>query len=968
MAVPYDDFKFVNTKCLCVVRPENSEDIHLYTATEEKVSKYDWYDIIDKKTEPIYTKTIKDMESITSVCIGFGVFLFVAGKNVAGQNVVKLLYLTEEGGTDNIDKLDTINNILNSPKKTPTELANIKKKLRSFCEAEYIDDIEDTNIKNYITGLKKTIKKNLDKFKKIMKPNAKIEEERSIQTEFLKIYRPLKEQAFGLIYDLQIVFAEFDDEINNITFSNTNKTLIVQTSEKSYICNIDSDKKTEYKTTCVCAYDNITAVATRKKITLYPGDKEIGTSIESPTTMCVSKNKTFIIGSTEGVTLVSQKGKETKLAIQYKQKEFSYKTGGKINYICISDNNEYLVAMDESKTYIWNTMLYDDARKINKLKRYYYNPYFTNNIPQQIFRVRIITPFIIDKYLITFYSNTLNRWLLDNEFHYAKSKKVYTKQQYATLALSKDYFTPTSRYSVRPLRYKCNNGIVRTIDQQYIGETKNGKPHSNHNFAYPQTYGDENYYYGQWKDGKKHGLGVLKENNVCIHGKWDSGKLVKSISIKCHSNIITTQEKDQKKQISWKIPTTYFLNSSNKYRKWSGKCSFDGDKITILNETPFGNTIIEGEYEERGPFYIISGSNGNSWICSKDNFKCHVALQNPHNVCWFNTAIQILKNLPDINKFMIRTESCMKEEGKEEEEDSRNRVSNVFNIIRVMQSGFLQEKDKNTEPLLYNKETKRTELKTTENFFEPFKAVVDYIDLLNKRGENRNQDTTEFIDKFKIYIEICTGTQMNEYTHSLVVHQQCRTCEYKMATKKRKYLTTLIKLFDQEDARKGVTIDMFHRLERRTVEQIVNDYYSKPQEVFAMCSVCDAETLFSEVTKIMESPILILRISPEFFDTSGIRQDVREFKYSDKIFKNVDFTGKIEVTDTIKIDNTKYELISVGMSSSGHWQSVIKTNGRWISYDGNGGSGIVDEGKKIHEHLTEEDPGFPAVLVYKKIS
>ena len=1062
MAVPYDDIDLKNVTCIRAVKKENSENIDLYTVNGNKVNKYDWYNIIDKKTEPIYTKTIKDMESITSVCIGFGVFLFAAI-----DKTVKVIYLKEEGGVDDPKNLQILLNMFNTTQKNANN--GLKTELENFIKVEYLNTNE--NLNNYANKLKKGLgnetnitihniqramrcflftEKNIDitekKFNelekelnhnfiiknikekiKLLKKENKIEDyieklkngfltnaevanelnnsRNPLHDEFVHLRRESRELLFFNVIKNEIYLDSTEEKIKDLTFSNSSQTLIVQTENDSFTYNLKSKKKTKFNTTCICVYDDgKTVVATNKKITLYPGNKEIGTSIESPTTMCVSKNKTFIIGSHTDITLIkilNDEPNETKLAFKYDFSKRGYinEVESKINYIGISDYNKYIVARNEKQeTYIWNTLLYDDRCEskdlgVKKIARYYFNPYYTNRIPQQNFICNTaITPLIIDKNFIT-YDDKINVWLLDNKFYYAKltniyNNDVYTKIQYSTL-IRRGGFEYTSKYLNRPLKYKHEDGIVFRINNQYVGELNpQGKRHSiKKDQPSFETYGDEDYYYGRFKDGFKE-KGVLKENNVCIHGKWKSGILVKSMSIKCHSNIITTQKKNEKK-ISWKNPTTHFLKEESELR---GKCSFDGDKITISNETPFGTVKITGTFKDEDQLYIISGSNNEIWICSKDNLNFHAPLDRPKNQCWFMAAIQILKNLPDFDKFMIRVESLVKNDDESLElEKSKNIVSNLFNLIRVMQSGFLYvkiENDKETiekvtslflkkeKITLYTEEVHPLANASTskQKYLRPFALYAQCKKILNIGNEEANQDASELIYILQRNIEKCTGMSIiNDYTHTSITTQTCPTCEIKKKAKITKSMIAEIKWLPKKNNtyKYKYTEADYLNMKPRKVEEIINDHF-KDSGILVYCENCRKDKRFNQTVKIVGSPKILLFKIVQKIDVikNGDIEilDLRKYKYKSKILNNITFERKIEVTDEIKINNTDYELISVGIASSAHWQSVIKTNGRWISYDGSGHSIILNKDITIHEHLLNTDPGFPAVLVYKKIS
>jgi hypothetical protein len=43
------------------------------------------------------------------------------------------------------------------------------------------------------------------------------------------------------------------------------------------------------------------------------------------------------------------------------------------------------------------------------------------------------------------------------------------------------------------------------------------------------TYKNGDYYVGEWKDNKKHGLGKLFKNNKIYEGRWNKDELVQKV-------------------------------------------------------------------------------------------------------------------------------------------------------------------------------------------------------------------------------------------------------------------------------------------------------------------------------------------------------------------------------------------------------------------------------------------------------
>ena len=106
------------------------------------------------------------------------------------------------------------------------------------------------------------------------------------------------------------------------------------------------------------------------------------------------------------------------------------------------------------------------------------------------------------------------------------------------------------------------NGVGQEYDSGnlvYSGEWKNGK--RNGDGIQYKTNGLIEYQ-GEWKNGKYHGRGKLYQDGICQEGRWEDGRLTKSIS------------------------TSVFSEISNSTKKWFSTDSLDVDNDVVAEDLP----------------------------------------------------------------------------------------------------------------------------------------------------------------------------------------------------------------------------------------------------------------------------------------------------------------------------------------------------------------------------------------------
>lgn len=729
-----------------------------------------------------------------------------------------------------------------------------------------------------------------------------------------------------------------------------------------WTCQAEEWNLKKYEGSCCCKFGSYIAVAQKKKVFLYPSNQVISTDINDPITMCASVDNTkLIIASGTGVSLVNLKEKH-KLRVRYEYKDNNqykdYIEG--IKFVDVTEDGKYIVATSNSEVLIWNTMENNDDDQLTEDgKDDYYGlmstPYFGNKIPRQKFDVRSETSIVIDKYLLTTAKKKGKIWLLDNNTYYnndgIKYEKIsYSEKEHPQVFPSRSCIEKIDRY-----KWDWDNGIIYKYEL-YYGEMKDGLRHTDQNYGCYTK--DNTYYYGEWKEDKKHGFGIEKNDDQYTLGKWNNGKLKSGNIFKLNRNYNWYKQKYNLEQTSyeWQTPMIYksHLNIT------TGYCNFQNNNevtMIITYDGGDGGHSIEGQFHEKDSFRIIS-SNEKRWIWNINTCEFYTGLKNENGICWANTGIQILKNLPNIGEVMMRIERFLKPESNQS--DSEKRVHGMINIIRKMQFGYIESKEENKEfKVEWNPYEQNNNIVTIteDNNSKPFQSIIDYHKLFKKKNpEQSNQDTGEFLNKFFGDVDDITDKSriMRRYMYTICEERRCNGCEAYQTPKRESNYILNITL----NCELTPTEAEFLNKNDKKIDDYINNYFEPDAETSGdtKCQSCGKRHPFSLKSSFTELPqILIVYLKAHFVSVVNEEitiTDVRKHGY------------QVKISEKSIIQDAEYELITVGYSNNIHWTCACKTDNKWLYYN-DATYYFVDKG--INE-FSEDENMTPCILVYKKIS